>query len=102
MDEYEVLKRAHLRLEVKQINDYGLKINTPNIVDDENDFLDPQFVDDRKPEVIPEIDWKEDEEEQIQTKTILVILRIEKWVRKKKLSRSSRKGSTSTTKVFNI
>lgn len=75
VDEYEVQNRAHLRLTVQQIRDYDMKINTANIVDDENDLLDPQFVDDRQQGVIPEIDWKNDEEEQIQTKIILVIQR---------------------------
>lgn len=86
VDEYEVPKRAHLRLTVQQIKDYGLKINTANIVDDENDLLDHQFVNDRQPGVIPKIDRKKDEEEQIQTRIILVIRRTEKWLRKKKLS----------------
>lgn len=32
-------------------------------MDDENDLLNPQFVDDRKQGVIPKIDCEKDEEE---------------------------------------
>lgn len=52
VDEYEVRRRAHLRFTVQQIRDYGLKVNTANVVDDENDLLDSQFVDDRQQSVL--------------------------------------------------
>lgn len=87
-DEYEVWKRAHLRFTVQKVRQYGLEMDTAHIVDNGKDLIDSQFVEDRQLEVIPEINWEKNEEEDIQTRTLMVIRKMEKWLKQHRLRES--------------
>lgn len=78
---------------------FELKMNIDNVKDDENELMDPRFVDDRQKGFILEVDWEKDEEDQIQTRTFPVIRRTERWLREQIMGKGYKKGSTSSSEV---
>ncbi len=90
--EFEVRKRLWCRLTINQINMFNVDLNTHRIKEDEvEEVIDPFYVEKIKCIPIPKLDQTEKEQDDLLSRALEVLKRIEKWLKSKNVESTTLK-----------
>jgi hypothetical protein len=80
-DDFEVRKRLWSRLSLAQIKDFNLTIDTSGVIEEEDEeIVNPSYIEQLDAYPLLKIDWKIPKEDDLHTRTLPILTRIEQWL----------------------